>query len=122
GTSGQARVTFLVTGVNGVETGRAIVASEQLAAPVAQVVHVGTKYKPAPPPPAETAEIIRAAAAKYGVDPEQLLRVAYCQRRYDPLAYNAILGACGLLQVIPRNGLADSAASRYARAKVGCHG
>ncbi len=118
GASGQARVTFLVTSVNGVETGRAIVASEQLAAPAAQVVHLGTKYKPAPPPPAEIADIIRAAAAKYGVDPEQLLRVAYCESRYDPLAYNAILGASGLFQIIPGTWRVNSAAAGYAGASV----
>jgi len=118
GADGQARVTFLVTSVNGVETGRAIVATEQLAAPVTQVVHVGTKYKPAPPPPAEIADIIRAAAAKYGVDPEQLLRVAYCESRYDPLAYNSVLGASGLFQIIPGTWRANSGPAGYAGASV----
>ena len=118
GSAGEARVTFLVRSVNGVETGRTIVASEQLAAPVAQVVHVGTKYKPAPPPPAEIADIIRAAAAKYGVDPEQLLRVAYCESRYDPLAYNATLGASGLFQIIPGTWRINSALAGYGGASV----
>ena len=118
GAAGEARVTFLVTSVNGVETGRAIVASEQLVAAVPQVVHVGTKYKPPPPPPAEIADIIRAAAAKYGADPDTLLRVAYCESRYDPLAYNSILGASGLFQIIPGTWRINSAAAGYAGASV----
>jgi soluble lytic murein transglycosylase-like protein len=111
-------VTFLVRWVNGVETGRTILASEALTAPVAQVVHVGTKYKPAPPPSSEIASIIRDAAAKYGVDPEQLLRVAYCESRYDPLAYNGILGASGLFQIIPGTWRANSVPAGYGGASV----
>jgi soluble lytic murein transglycosylase-like protein len=76
------------------------------------------KYKPPPPPPAEVAAIISAAAAKYGVDPEQLLRVAYCESRYDPLAYNSVLGASGLFQIIPGTWRVNSAAAGYAGASV----
>jgi hypothetical protein len=101
GSPGESRVTFLVRSVNGVETERTVVASEPITVAVPQVVHVGTKYKPAPPPPSEIAAIISAAAAKYGVEQETLLRVAYCESRYDPLAYNGILGASGLFQIIP---------------------
>jgi hypothetical protein len=118
GAAGQSKVTFTVRFVNGVETGRSIVASEQITAPVAQVVHVGTKYRPAPPPPADIEAIIRAAAAKYGVDPETLLRVAYCESRYDPLAYNGVLGASGLFQIIPGTWRANSAAAGYGGASV----
>ena len=118
GVDGEARVTFLVTSVNGIETGRTIVTSEQLAAPTAQVLHVGTKYKPAPPPPDEIAAIIRAAAAKYDVDPETLLRVAYCESRYDPLAYNSVLGASGLFQIIPGTWRVNSVPAGNAGASV----
>jgi G5 domain/Transglycosylase SLT domain/G5-linked-Ubiquitin-like domain len=118
GAPGESKVTFLVRYVNGVETGRTIVATEVLTAPIAQVVDVGTKYKPAPPPPAEIATIIRAAAAKYGVDPEQLLRVAYCESHYDPLAYNGISGASGLFQFIPGTWRANSVAAGYGGASV----
>jgi surface rod structure-forming protein G/transglycosylase-like protein with SLT domain/uncharacterized protein DUF348 len=118
GAAGEAKVTFLVRWVNGVETGRTILASEALSAPVAEVVHVGTKYKPAPPPSNEIASIIRDAAAKYGVDAEQLLRVAYCESRYDPLAYNGILGASGLFQIIPGTWRANSAPAGYGGASV----
>jgi len=50
GAPGESKVTFTVRWVNGVEAGRTIVATEAVVAPVPQVVHVGTKYKPAPPP------------------------------------------------------------------------
>ncbi|MEA2662558.1 MAG: resuscitation-promoting factor RpfB [Chloroflexota bacterium] len=118
GAAGSSKVTFLVRRVNGVETGRTIVATEELTAPVAQVVRVGTKVRPLPPPPAEIEALIRTAAAKYGVDPEQLLRVAYCESRYDPLAYNGILGASGLFQIIPGTWRANSAAAGYGGASV----
>jgi len=118
GAPGQSRVTFAVRWVNGVEEGRTIVATESIVAPVAQVIHVGTKYKPAPPPPADIEAIIRAAAAKYGVDAETLLRVAYCESRYDPLAYNGVLGASGLFQIIPGTWRANSVAAGYGGASV----
>jgi len=118
GAPGESKVTFTVRWVNGVEAGRTIVATEAVVAPVPQVVHVGTKYKPAPPPPAEIEAIIRAAAAKYGVDPETLLRVAYCESRYDPLAYNGVLGASGLFQIIPGTWRANSVAAGYGGASV----
>jgi hypothetical protein len=118
GAPGQSMVTFAVRWVNGVESGRTIVATEPVVAPVAQVVHVGTKVKPAPPPPADIEAIIRAAAAKYGVDPETLLRVAYCESRYDPLAYNGILGASGLFQIIPGTWRANSVPAGYGGASV----
>jgi hypothetical protein len=118
GAAGASKVTFSVRWVNGVETGRTIVASEPITAPVAAVVYVGTKFKPAPPPPSDIEAIIRAAAAKYGVDPEQLLRVAYCESRYDPLAYNGVLGASGLFQIIPGTWSANSVAAGYGGASV----
>jgi hypothetical protein len=118
GAKGESRVTFLVVRVNGVETSRSITSTEVVTAPVAQVVHVGTKYKPAPPAPAEIEAIIRAAAAKYGVEAETLLRVAYCESRYDPLAYNGILGASGLFQIIPGTWRANSVPAGYGGASV----
>jgi soluble lytic murein transglycosylase-like protein len=118
GASGEAKVTVLVQHVNGVEAARTVVASEPIAAPSPRIVHVGTKYKPAPPPSGEIAAIIRAAAAKYGVDEELLLRIAYCESRYDPLAYNGVLGASGLFQIIPGTWRANSVWAGYAGASV----
>ena len=118
GSPGESRVTFTVRSVNGVEAERIIVLTEQLVAPVAQVLQVGTRPKPAPPAPSEIAAIIRAAADKYGVSADTLLRVAYCESRYDPLAYNGILGASGLFQIIPGTWRANSAAAGYGGASV----
>ncbi|HEV3233857.1 MAG TPA: transglycosylase SLT domain-containing protein [Candidatus Dormibacteraeota bacterium] len=78
---------------------------------------------PAPPPPAPTAkpapaaapvsrpvniapsqqavaDIIRAAAAKWGADPNQLLRVAMCESHLNPNSYNPA-GYYGLFQFNP---------------------
>jgi soluble lytic murein transglycosylase-like protein len=47
------------------------------------------------------ADIIRAAAASYGVDPNTLLRVAICESGLNPGSYNAHSGATGLFQFKP---------------------
>jgi soluble lytic murein transglycosylase-like protein len=47
------------------------------------------------------ADIIRAAAARYGDDPNQLLRVAMCESGLNPNAYNPYSGATGLFQFKP---------------------
>ena len=63
--------------------------------------------KPAPrpvyvaPSQAAIANIIRAAAAKWGVDPNQLIRVAMCESGLNPNSYNASSGATGLFQFKP---------------------
>lgn len=44
--------------------------------------------------------IIIAAAHRYGQDPQAMLRVAWCESRYDPNAYNAQYGATGLFQFL----------------------
>ena len=59
-----------------------------------------------PPAPAVVDEsipgIIRAAAAKYGANPDQLLRVARCESHQNPRDYNPRTGASGLFQFLPR--------------------
>jgi soluble lytic murein transglycosylase-like protein len=47
------------------------------------------------------ADIIRAAAAKWGADPNQLLRVASCESGLNPNSYNSRSGATGLFQFKP---------------------
>ena len=118
GSSGASTVTFNVRSVNGVETERTIVATDVITAPVAQVVHVGTRARPAPPAPSAIAAIIIAAANTHGVSADTLLRVAYCESRYDPNAYNGILGASGLFQIIPGTWRANSVAAGYGGASV----
>ena len=118
GKDGEAKVTYSVRYANGVETDRTIVSTEQTIAPVASVVRVGTRPKPAPAAPSEIQAIIRAAAAKYGVDADTLLRVAYCESGFNPNAYNSILGASGLFQIIPGTWAANSVRAGYGGANV----
>ncbi|HVR88739.1 MAG TPA: G5 domain-containing protein [Candidatus Limnocylindria bacterium] len=118
GQDGRARVTYLVRFLNGSETERTVVATTELQPPVIEIRHIGTRLRPAPPAPAEIAAIIHAAAAKYGVDADQLLRVTYCESRYDPSAYNGVLGASGLFQIIPSTWTANSVRAGYGGASV----
>lgn len=45
-------------------------------------------------------EAIRLAAFTYGVDPNRMRRIAFCESRLDPGAYNPS-GASGLMQFMP---------------------
>lgn len=117
GVPGQAENTYLVTSNDGVEAGRALVASVELAAPVAEVRRVGT-FRPPPPAGGDIESIIRAAAAQWGADPTQLLRVAYCESRYNPSAYNASSGASGLFQFLASTWAANSVRAGYGGASV----
>ena len=118
GRNGEARQTFIVRVVNGIETERVLVSSTELRAPVNEVRRIGARPRPAPAAPAEIEAIIRAAAAKYGADAQQLLRVAWCESRYNPSAYNGILGASGLFQIIPGTWAANSQRAGYGGASV----
>ena len=112
GTPGRVENTYLVRVVDGRETARALLSSEQLAAPVAEVRRVGTRV---PSGAAEIEAIIRDAAAAQGADAGQLLRVAYCESRYNPGAYNAS-GASGLFQFLPSTWAANSVRAGFAGA------
>ena len=57
------------------------------------------------------------AAAAQGADADQLLRVAYCESRYNPGAYNAS-GASGLFQFLPSTWAANSVRAGFAGASV----
>lgn len=118
GVNGEARQTFIVRAVNGVESERVLVSTTELRAPVNEVRRVGARPRPAPAAPADIEAIIRAAAARFGADPQQLLRVAWCESRYNPSAYNGILGASGLFQIIPGTWAANSVRAGFAGASV----
>ena len=79
-----------------------------------EVRRVGTRI---PPGSSEIEAIIRDAAAAQGADAEQLLRVAYCESRYNPGAYNAS-GASGLFQFLPSTWAANSARAGFGGASV----
>jgi len=115
GIPGVAQNTYSVRTVDGVEESRALLISLELSAPVAEVRRVGT-YVPAPSGDIEG--IIRAAAAKWGADETQLLRVSYCESRYNPNAYNTSSGASGLFQFLATTWAPNSVRAGYAGASV----
>jgi len=114
GAPGRTENTYFVHIVDAREISRTLLASQQLAAPVTEVRHFGTRT---PPASAEIEGIIRDAAAAQGADAEQLVRVAYCESRLNPGAYNAS-GASGLFQFLPSTWAANSGRAGYAGASV----
>ena len=117
GIAGLADNTYRVEFADGLESGRTLVASVEVVTPVAEVRRVGTKPAVPAAAPADIEAIIRAAAARWGADPTQLLRVAWCESRYNPSAYNAS-GASGLFQFMPRTWAANSVRAGYGGASV----
>ena len=114
GEPGRTENTYFVHIVDGREISRTLVSSQPLAAPVTEVRRFGTRT---PPASSEIEAIIRDAAAAQGADAEQLLRVAYCESRFNPGAYNAS-GASGLFQFLPSTWAANSVRAGYAGASV----
>jgi uncharacterized protein YabE (DUF348 family) len=112
GAAGQVENTYRIRIVDGHEVARDLLASQQLAAPVTEIRRIGTRT---PPASSEIEQIIRDAAAAQGADAEQLLRVAYCESRFNPGAYNAS-GASGLFQFLPSTWAANSVRAGYAGA------
>jgi hypothetical protein len=115
GVPGLADNTYRVHVVDGVDAGRALVGSVEIVTPVAEVRRVGTKP---PPVPADIESMIRGAATSWGADPSQLLRVAWCESRYNPSAINSRSGASGLFQFMPATWAANSVRAGYAGASV----
>lgn len=117
GAAGLAQNTYSVVTVDGAVAARVLVASVQLVAPTPEVRRVGTAVV-APVAPGDIQSIITAAAARWGADPTQLLRVAYCESRYNPNAYNASSGASGLFQFLASTWAANSVRAGYGGASV----
>lgn len=117
GIAGLADNTYRVEVADGLEASRTLVASVEVVTPVVEVRRVGTRPAIPAAAPAGIEAIIRAAAARWGADPTQLLRVAWCESRYNPSAYNAS-GASGLFQFMPRTWAANSVRAGYAGASV----
>ena len=115
GVPGIAQNTYSVRTADGIEESRTLLVSVELRAPVAEVRRVGTFV---PAPAGDIQGIIRAAAARWGADESQLLRVAYCESRYNPNAFNASSGASGLFQFLATTWAANSVRAGYAGASV----
>lgn len=113
GVPGEAIRTWLIRYVDGLEASRSLIAETVIREPVAEVRRVGVRPRVIPPPPAEIEKIIRDAAAAWGADPVQLLRVAWCESRYDPNAYNPSAGDSGLFQFIPATWARNSPIAGY---------
>jgi resuscitation-promoting factor RpfB len=114
GELGRVANTYLVRVVDGREASRTLISSQVLSVPVAEVRRLGTRT---PTGGAEIEAIVREAAAAHGVDPEQLVRVAYCESRFNPGAYNAS-GAAGLFQFMPGTWAVNSVRAGYAGGNV----
>ena len=115
GQPGRTENTYFVRVIDGRETDRGLLGSEVLASPVTEVRRVGTRI---PTASGDIEAIIRNAAAAQGADAEQLLRVAYCESRFNPGAYNASSGASGLFQFLPSTWAANSVRAGFGGASV----
>ncbi|MFN2519752.1 MAG: G5 domain-containing protein [Candidatus Limnocylindria bacterium] len=126
GAAGELVQTWLIRYVDGVEASRALVGTATAREAVDEVRVRGTRARaqastPAassPAAPGDIRGIIIAAAARWGANADQLLRVAYCESGYNPNAYNGILGASGLFQIIPGTWAANSVRAGYGGASV----
>lgn len=113
GVPGEAVRTWLVRYVDGRESARSLLAEVELLAPVAELRRVGVRPRVVPPPPAEIERIIREAAERWGADPVQLMRVAWCESRYNPNAFNPRANDTGLFQFIPETWRRESPRAGY---------
>lgn len=115
GVAGLAENTYRMRVANQQVESRTLIVTTELTSPVAEVRQIGTRP---PPVPSDIEAIIRTAAAEWGADPTQLLRVGYCESRYNPNAYNASSGASGLFQFLATTWSANSIRAGYGGASV----
>ena len=118
GTPGVAENTYAVRTADGSETGRTLEATVQLVAPEPEIQRIGTAALAPVAAPGDIQAIIVAAAARWGADPTQLLRVAYCESHYNPNAVNASSGASGLFQFLASTWAANSVRAGYGGVSV----
>ena len=130
GQAGEIVNTYRVRIVDGAPAARTLIGSERVLEPVEEVRRVGTKvapaavtaavagYSAAPAAGGDIESIIRAAAAAQGANADQLVRVAWCESRFNPNALNPSSGAAGLFQFLPSTWAANSVRAGYAGASV----
>ncbi len=121
GIPGVTRHVYLVRSVGATPADRTLVASIAVAPPVTEVRRVGTTPVATRAPVAAVGAmqaIILDAAARWGADPNQLLRVARCESSFNPNAYNASSGASGLFQFLSGTWAANSVRAGYAGVSV----
>ncbi|CAN5234587.1 hypothetical protein BH18CHL2_BH18CHL2_06020 [soil metagenome] len=126
GVEGQLLRTWLLRSVDGVEVARTLTSETEVRAPVTAVVRVGARARPrvaavpaaAPSATGDVQGLILDAAARWGADPNQLLRVARCESGFNPSAYNGLYGASGVFQFIPSTWARNSPRAGYAGASV----
>jgi hypothetical protein len=106
GANGELEKKFKVTLEDGKSVERELVEEKKLKEPVTKIVLRGTKPKPAPSKPAAAvgpatgkyADLINAAAAKYGVNAQELYRVMMCESGGYKWAVDASKTYYGLFQ------------------------
>jgi len=116
GVPGEAVRTWIVRYIDGTESARSLASETVVRAATAEIRRVGTRPRvgpAAPAAPADIERIIRDAAARWGADPVQLLRVAWCESRFNPLAYNPSANDSGLFQFIPSTWAANAPRAGY---------
>jgi len=115
GVNGLSENAYRIRIVDGAEAERTLLSSLVLTQPTDEVRHIGTRI---PPGPSEIESVIRAAAVTWDADVDQLLRIAWCESRYNPAAYNASSGASGLFQFISGTWAINSVRAGYGGASV----
>jgi soluble lytic murein transglycosylase-like protein len=76
-------------------------AAQPMSAPEDEPQTLATEAPPPTPPASDVPALITEASQRWGLDTTQMLRVAWCESKFDPAAYNRRSGASGLFQFIP---------------------
>ncbi len=114
GSNGEKEVTYKITYENGVEATRMVLTEKILTSVINKIVIKGVK----PYDSSGLWDIIVAAAAKYGVDPNRMYQVMICESGGNPnrVSYNGMYH--GLFQYLPSTWHGASAAAGWAGANI----
>lgn len=103
GVDGKKELKYKVTTEDGNEVDRELLEEKVLNEPVVKIVLQGTKSRPTASTPSgpangSYADMINAAASKYGVNAQELHNVMMCESGGNPAAYNPYGPYYGLFQ------------------------